>query len=317
MGKDLKNDIVSEVKEFLELEEDLSPSELFKRLREYRNELHPDNFVDDSTKIEAEYKFKDAQNLLDKLFKYLEKEKLNTSSSSIQVYKPIYDHVELQHKYDLLKVKISEYEELNAKLLQENNDLRADLNRKTNEELKNDIKELEANYKPTRKNIISVGISFILTSLVMVLTKVEEVSILIKKYSPINETYINTIIFILFVMIVIDSIKKYVEHKIIERRIEEINSSAIISKFIEYLKGEEMLPSWGTKKFREIHVHNFLSLHFYSNLKWLSKIGFTVYQIQTIDKLKNIFIGNLLNKRLIEISHANLLDRNFIIKCND
>lgn len=52
-----------------------------------------------------------------------------------------------------------------------------------------------------------------------------------------------------------------------------------------------------------------------SKLKTLfSFFGFQLFNVDTGDKLKNYFINSLLNKKLIVITHAKDLDRNFAIK---
>ncbi|MGD8305563.1 MAG: hypothetical protein PVF17_02825 [Ignavibacteria bacterium] len=314
MEKETSENILQRVKEFLDIEEELSATELYTKLREYRNHIHPDKYTDENVKKGAEEKFKEAQTLLDELYKGIETEKLKRSSKEIVSNKSTYDFVYLQRELDVntktiseQKIKIENCEKLIKALQQE-------LERKNDLEFRNEIEYLEKLYKPSTQKWASVGLVFLLSSTLFSMTKIDDVSNYIKQYSPISEFYINTALFIVFVIMLLLTIKQYFDHKIIEKRIGEITSSKHSAAFMEYLNDKKDWRYRHPKSFTENDVFEFLSAQPNKYRKYISWLRLKIFNTSTQDRLKNIFISNLLSKKLIDISSANSLDRSFIIK---
>lgn len=173
------------------------------------------------------------------------------------------------------------------------------------------MKELAKLYKPTSRNLLSFGVTFLLTLVLDILTRVEQVAQIISRYSPFDQRAINYGIFAILVYIPLRYLKMVIEENKIQGVARRIKTPLFIRKFIEYLENMDIKES-----FTEMNVYEFLSDQLVPKNKilkfMLSKIIY-LYGDATIDGLKDIFIFNLLNKELIEISDAERLDRKFKI----
>ncbi|MCH8032218.1 MAG: hypothetical protein IH950_00490 [Bacteroidetes bacterium] len=316
MKKEKSESILQKTKELLDIEDDLSAPELYTKLREYRNHLHPDKYTDENVKKDAEEKFKEAQSLLDELYNYIEAEKFKRSSKEIVSYKPTYDFVFMQRESDINLKTISELKDKLESSEKFIGTLQQELERKNDLEFKSEVEYLEKLYKPTTQKWASVGLVFLLSSTLISMTKIEEVSNFIKRYSPIGEFYINTILFFVFIFLFLITIKQYIDHKIVERKIGEITSSKYSNQFMTFLNDKKSWRYQSPKAFTENDVFEFLSPNPHKYQKYFKWLQLKLFNTATQERLKSIFISNLLSKKLIDISSADSLDRSFIIKEN-
>lgn len=308
---EISKSIIQKVKDELDVKEDLTSSELYDLLHKYRRTQHPDKYTDEKIKKVAEEKFKHLNTLLQELANHIELEKQQKKPSEIVPYVKDYEIVKtkqrniwLEEEIERLELTISVNEIHLKELLKELKEL---LSEKVDEK----TEQLIQHYKPTKRNLYSLGITFFLTFLTGVLTKIEEIAQFIFKYSPLNETILNYIIFAILLFVPIFYLKMVYEQKKIKKASELIKTPLLINEFLNFLQDKNI-----DKEFNEMNVYHFLYEKFIYKSKLLKFINsriFHLYTETTIDGLKDIFIFNLLNKQLIKISQANNLDRNFQI----
>lgn len=314
MDKLLNKSVIQKVKDVLQIEDEFSSIELLKLLKEYRARVHPDKFSDEAASNEAEEKFKEISSIIEELNIYVQNEQLHRSASDLALFEPLYENVSLQDKLDESLEKITDLEEKIAHLSKSEKTLKEVVNKKQNDFLKKENTELNNLYKPSRSKIASLGIMFLMSAGFAIMLKVEEVSILLKKYSPVSEDIVNNLIFGIFCFILFIVIKQYFENKYFIMKVSEVCSPKFSMEFSSYLLKNKEYEEDKQKHFSESDV--FLFIHGVDD-KWkkcLSMLGFSLFTIDTSDKLKNFFINSLLNKKLIANSHAKGLDRVFIIK---
>jgi len=312
INKSLQINIVKNVRDLLEIQGECSTTELYRLLREYRNQIHPDRYSEESSKKIAEVKFKQANQLLQELFLYIQNESLNRTPTELVLYKPIYDHVLTQAALDRSQEEINDLKQRLDLRDWEIDRLKKQLDDKEKQEFEDERKKVESLYTMSRRGWASMGIALILSGLLTIMTKIEDVSAKLKKYSPIDEKYLNLFLFIVFITVLMLTLKKYVENKIMKRRLDQVCSAIVSNGFIAYL--EQKSRGKEVKDFNEYEVFEYL----YGPKHWWKKIlsacGFVHFQINKIEQLKDFFISNLLRKRLVSISYANKLDRSFTIK---
>lgn len=304
--------IVQRIKKFLHVDEECSASELYSRLREYRNQTHPDRFTEDKSKKQAEDKFKEAQKLLPELFQFIQNEALYRTPAELSLYKPVYDHVFTQASLDAAQKEIADLKRELEWRKREVERLTEQLGDNKKQEFDAERKRLEELYKPSRRSWASLGITLLLSGALTIMTKIEEVSSFLKKYSPVDETYLNKGTFIVFLIILALLIKRVTENTIMKRRVCEVCSAKAPVDFIKHI--EQVSKSDTPEHFTEYQVFEFL----HGSTRWwkrvLSALGFVHYQVETVDQLKDFFISNSLCKELISISYAEGLDRRFTIR---
>jgi hypothetical protein len=93
MSQDLQKNPIERAKDLLGIRDEIKSPELYKKLREYRNNIHPDRFQEDEQKKQAEEKFNEIQTLLAEVFAYIQREELGATPSDLIHYKPLYDNV--------------------------------------------------------------------------------------------------------------------------------------------------------------------------------------------------------------------------------
>lgn len=309
--KELATSIIQKVKDELQESGDLSATELYDLLHKYRSSVHPDRFMDEERKKDAEEKFKKLNSLLVELSNFIEQEKQQKKPSELIPY---------QKDYEIVKTKqqIIQYEELINRLEQDNKAYESEVKLLKKEMLKllgdkvtEKTAELIKHYKPSKKNLVSQGVTFLITLMIGVLTKIEEVANILTKYFPFNPSYLNYLVFGVLVYIPIRFIKKYTEEAQIERTAKRIRTPLLLKQFIIYLSVRDKKDT-----FTEMNVYDFLSSELAprnSIARFIRKNIYNLYNETTIDSLKDIFIYNLLNKQLITISNADQLDRRFNI----
>ena len=301
--------IIEKAKELLNISYDIPLSELYNQLWELRNTYHPDKFLSSEAKTKGEKSFKEIGALLNNLHKFIENEKLENDKTKIIPY---------DEKYEIIKLKqenLNNDQELNS-LKVENDYLKTEiknLENKINEIISKKAKEKEEElmlkYRSSKKSVISIGIIITLTALVSILTKIEEVTNIITKYSPINEDLLNIIMFIVFIITVIICIEKYLVKNYINKLSNIIQTSPFTKKFLITLDGNQ-------DYFSEFNVITYIrhELSPRSIFKKMLIRHFNILSIDTIDSLKDIFIYHLYEKSLIEFQDAHCLDRFFRIK---
>jgi len=312
MNKQLQVSIVQRVRQFLGVNEECSASELYSNLREYRNQMHPDRFTDDASKEHAETKFKESQKLLPELFRFVQDEALHRTPAELALYKPVYENVFTQNALDAARKEIADLKEQLEWRKREVDNIKEQLADRKKQEFDAERKRLESLYRPSGRSWASLGITLLLSGALAVMTKIEEVSTELKKYSPIDDEVLNTALFLVFLTILVLMIKCLIENSIMKRRVQEVCSAKAPIDFLKHIAEE---TSTGEPEyFTEYQVFEFL----HGPKRWwksaLSFLGFVHYQIETIDQLKTFFISTLLRKELVTISHAEGLNRSFSIR---
>jgi hypothetical protein len=308
---DITTSVIQKVKTELGVEENLSSTELYDLLHKYRSNNHPDKFTDQDLKVQAGEKFKVLNPLLKELKIHIEKENLQKKPSELIIFEKDYESIKLKQQIITLE---EANESLNSTINYKNREiekLTATLNKARNAELAEKTSDLINLYKPNSKSLFSLGITIVLTLIAGVLTKIEEVANLINKYSPFSQLTFKYIVFSVLIFFILRYCKMSYEGGRIEYSAKKIKTPLIINKFVNYLDDKDIGDS-----FTEIQVYDFLQNEFipknmFSRL-FNSKI-FHLYSETTIDSLKDIFIYNLINRKLITISSADRLDRKFKI----
>lgn len=308
---DITSSIIQKVKNELQIQDDLTSTELYDLLHKYRSTQHPDKFTDKERKEAAEEKFKELNTLLYELSKHIELEKQQKNPSEI---------IPLKKDYEIVKAKqlIIDYEK-NIKDLkltiwgkgQKIKRLRRELQELQDKKLEEKTQELIKLYKPSKESLISQGIIFLITLIMAILTRIDEIATVIQKYSPFSPSYLNYLIFSILAFIPIRYAIQYIYEKQIDKNANRIKTSVFLNKFLNYLTQN------GIKDyFTEMNVYEFLQSELNSKnklSKFIRKHIYNIYSETTIDSLKDIFIYNLLNKQLISISTAEQFDRKFKI----
>jgi hypothetical protein len=314
MNTAIDKSIIQKVKEILQIEEELSSIQLLKLLKDYRKKMHPDKFMEDDARKEATEKFKDLGKTIDELKRFIENEKLHRSAKDLALFEPLYDNVSLQSQLEEATEKIERLEGQLSDLKEQNAELNELLSKKQNDELENKNLELKQLYKPSNQSLASLGVLFLLSSTFTIMTKFEEVSLVLKKYSPLPESLLNKIIFGVFIFMLLLVVKQYIENKFLSQKVSKVCSPAYSKEFWSYLSYIKDWEDDKTKDFSEEDVFSYIYGKKTIIKNFLGKIGFKLFQVETIDRLKNFFISSLLNKQLIKISLAKDLDRTFTIK---
>lgn len=314
MNTHIDRSIIQRAKEILQIEDELSSIELLKLTKDYRKRIHPDKFTEEKAAEEAGEKFKEIGALIEELDRYIQNEKLQRSAQELALYEPLYDNVSLQGQLDEALEKIQTLEDETSDLNQKNIDLEEALKIKKDDELEKENLELKSLYKPSGQKMASLGVMFFLSASFAVMTKIEEVSVVLKKYSPVPESMINNVIFSIFIFLLVLVIKQLVENHFISKKSSEVCSPKFSKEFVEHLKEIHEYEEDKPITFSESDAFSFIHGKDRKLKTLFSFFGFRLFNIDTSDKLKNYFINSLLNKKLIVITHAKDLDRNFAIK---
>lgn len=293
------------------ISEDIPATELYDLLHKYRSSQHPDKYDSDDIKKVAEERFKNLNNLLQELAIFIEKDKLQKKPNEVIPY---------QKDYDLVKSKNAnirkeeEIEKLKSEIYwkeRQIKELKSELKNLRSEKVDIKTKELVNLYKPSKRSLLSMGLTFLLTVLLGVLSKIDEIAAIVYKYSPINIEILNYVIFSVIIIIPVNYIRMMYEENLIQSIAKKIKTPLYINMFFKYLVEKD------TKKhFTEMDVYDFLAKQLFPKNKisrFLNTKIIKLYSEITIDSLKSIFIYNLLHKQFIKISSANELDRNFEI----
>ena len=295
--------ITQVVKNYLSIEDDVEPTKLYDLLFNYRNSFHPDKYPD-SKKKEVEVKFKESNELLSKLGIFTKEAKLEKKGSEILKVQDDFKIFEYQNTVIEKDEIIYElYEKINV-LNKENDKLKSEINIMKSDKVNEKSLELISKYEPKKSNYIKWGITVILSILLIVFSKVDDIAKILKNYWFFGETKFNYFILFIFLITLIFILKKYFELN----KIKYLSNLVCTTSFI---KG---IPNY--YDFNEDVIFEYIRNNLIPK-KIIKKFIFTkifkIYDENTIESLKNIFIYNLLSKDLISISNPSRLVRTFTI----
>jgi hypothetical protein len=312
MSNDLQKSLRERAKAFLQIEGEHGLFELVELLRQFRNNTHPDRVQDQELKVKAESQFKEAQALLDECGKQMEVELYSRKPNELAIYRPFYDAVQMQSELDKAKKELEDVKYELKSERENNDDLRKQLQVKKDESLKAEIEHLQAIYTPSPRNYASIGLAILLSGALGVMSQMERASGILEKYSPSGKEYIGTGLFICLVLLLASMLRKLWEREYIKRRSEEICSPKCAGEFMKCLDKRTTLLD-GAAIFSEVDAFDFIAGDNQRVKEFISSLGFQIYRRDTTNRLKDIFIHSLLNKKLIEFSKAQRLQRHFTI----
>lgn len=308
----LEKTAIEKAKEMLDLStNDVQTDELYDKLYEYRLSQHPDKYQDDDAKKVAEENFKEAGSILEALKKNIELQLVKSKPSEIVPFQKIYDNIQLKQNTVELQNEIQNLKTKLDSLGFENKDLKKELKSLRIEKLSEKQDELKQQYAPSKKGLFSNGIIFVLTFTTVIFTRIESIANFLSKYSPLPENVFNYILFGVLIFIPLRFLYMYLKQNCINAIAQLIITPPMIQLFLNHLKTENKVDN-----FAEINVYNFIMRIQYPKSKIIRSFLNILFGIQSHDvlnKLKDLFIYNLLSKQLIEISRADDLDRNFRI----
>lgn len=308
---ELITSIVQKVKDALKIQDDLSSTELYDRLHKYWITQHPDKFIDAGSKKDAEEKFKDLNILLKEFAKYIEEEQQQRNPSEVVLYQKDYESVRFKQQLINLEEQIRQLLESNTEKDREIESFKRQILALQGDKVDEKTSKLINDYKPSTKNLVSQGVALLCTVIIGILTKIEQVAVILAKYFPFNPIYLNYIVFGVIVFIPLRFFKMYIEEYKIGNTAKRIQTPLFINRFLQYLTQKEVNGS-----FTELNVYEFLNLELVApkGIKRILQVNiFNLYTETTIASLKDIFIFNLLNKERITVSDAEDLDRKFKI----
>ncbi|HWY98000.1 MAG TPA: hypothetical protein VNY36_02840 [Bacteroidia bacterium] len=320
----LQESVIEKAKKALNISEDTSSFNLYDQLYILRNNSHPDKYLTEGLKKEAEEKFKQLSSLLADLRLFIDREKLNKLPSELISYK---------EQYELIndKSRIIELEEKQQKLKEETESLKGwaemkdgeikklqDYNKELHKKNINvDQDELIKMYKPTKSSQI-IGFT---TLLLLILNIVSNLTSLKEKLSPIfpfNPQYINIFLFGILILVVINLLLNNNKRSLVKEFSDELMSQIVITEFHDMYKREGLRYHSKYSYFTEKDVTDFIKYRYGRN-KYLKSLAYYLYKTRliedhgNIDTLKKIFISNLFSKKLITGGEVNELNREFTI----
>ena len=300
------------VKTLLELDGEHGNFELLELLRLFRNASHPDHFQDAEMKAKAESRFKEAGSLLSELERFNEQEMLSRKPAELIAYKPLYEVAKLNSERDALKAELKTTKELVDQQFDSNERLRKSLDEKADNSLKDEIAHVRSLYRPSSRRFASFGLAIILSGALGTMTQMERVSLALHKYSPVEPNIISTALFICFLLLITNALRQLWESEYIRKKSAAVCSPRYALDFYEFQnKKSYILDKDSMPDFSEMEAFEFLSGPQTYFIKTLGVLGFTIFRPETIDRLKDVFLHNLLNKRLIEPSRAATMQRYF------
>lgn len=308
----LQTSVITKVKTLLGVTADIEPTELYDLLYDYRNTVHPDKFTDDKKKIEAEEKFKEIGVLLSDLNKIIEGQKLEKKPSELIPYQKQFELIQRKQEIVTNEEEIKSLQSINSLLKHEIKSLRNEVKNLRDDRIKESTKELIDLYKPKKKGIFSPGLAVIGSLITLIVTKIEEVATVIFKYSPISEPLFNGVVFTILIGAIILLFFNYQRERILESYANTVKTPKTVRDFYDYITDYDDKKK--ITKFTETQVFEFIEYRIvrYSPVrKIFFKSILRILDENSIDKLKDIFIYNLLSKQLIEVSTAENMDRTF------
>lgn len=307
---DIEIGIVQKVMNFLNITESTNSVELYETLTSYRNQLHPDRCYDDESKMEATEKFVKATQLLTDLNSFINRERLAKSPTELVAIEKDYTIVNIQQKVidkekiiEVLESKIAKYREIIRNLLEQNKTI-------SKERKETNYEEIRKIYKDNGKIKTGIGLKVAFVFIYSFITSIDQISKAIRDYLPFSQNVLNIIVFSCISVSIIYSIRILIKNKIIEENSLRIETTTLIAKFSTLLKSDHF-----GSKISEMKIFEFIKSEFTNKKKvfaFLEKIVGANNDV-VVEKYKNVFINNLLEKQLIKISKAKSLDREFYV----
>jgi len=305
--------LILEVKKLLMIDEDLDLSSLYDQLYRFRLNNHPDKYHNEESKEEAEDKFKNASQLLEKLEPHIEKIKANRSLAKIEEREiEVFEIVEYQYEIlkketkisslkDKLKVAESKYKELGNKM-----------NKLNDERAKEKKKELKEIYKPKQKSWLIAGTALGLTIIITTLNSLTDIGDVIKNYLPFDVWYFNLVMTIIMVSVIVYNLMCYFISLRVSKASQKTTTVMMVSNFIRFLKEDSTENKEKILRFNEHEVFFFLKKQFVSKKKL--SLSYWFFDDVVIDHFKDVFIYDLISKDLVEINKVESLIRHFNVK---
>ena len=307
---EIENHIIQKVRELLDTEEN-EPETLYDMLYNYRSIVHPDKYLDAAAKKEAEEKFKNLNDLLEKLSSYIEKKSLEKKPSELILFQEKHQLV-VARQDSLEKDKI--IESLKTELWLAKYDIKnlkqqiKELNSKTSDELKTELQKL---YQPKDSLQFGYYTLLIFSSIYLLIGRIKDIREVIELYSPISTQSLDVITFSSFCLTLFLGLKYYFESNIAIELGEEVKDPLFVKKF--FLKIANDSKNKNTE-FGESDIQEYIidwitpkNKIFYFMKKFLTKF----LKPSFINNLKQQMITNLISKQVIEISRSKNMDRMF------
>lgn len=313
MSKSLDKNPTDKAKELLGISSSIEINNLYNQLYNYRLTQHPDRFTDEDARKIAEENFKEAGVLLDALKASIEKQIAKKKPSDIIPIQKDLDTINVKQENRGYQDKIRDLELRLDIATGEVTNLKKELHSLQRGKVRERTEDLVKHYKPTTQKLLTLGITFLFSLIISILSKVEEIALFIAKYSPIDQRIINATIFGLLLFVPSSVIWLYLKQNILNRYAKLIVSPPYVKDFLFHLDTEKDKEP---KDFTENDVFEYLEYKlgpFNRFLRFITRRVLGIHSVIATDSLKDIFIYNLLSKRLIEISNANMLERRFSI----
>jgi hypothetical protein len=106
--------------------------------------------------------------------------------------------------------------------------------------------------------------------------------------------------------------RKLWEREYIKRKSEEVCSPAYARQFMEYLKLRRCTDE-PILEFSDLQVCDFIAGRKHWFKVAVESMGFQIFRPETVNRLKDIFLHNLLNKKLVTVSRADKMQHVFSI----
>jgi hypothetical protein len=304
---DLQISIIQEVKNFLDIKDIEDPMELQKILYDYRNSVHPDKIQNEELKEDAEEQFKISNDLFQKLWRYIQEQKKFNKKSDLILYKNDYELLDIKQNLIMKDDKIKNLKDKINDNMNEIADLKTQIDKLKKETLDEETDRLVALYKPSTGSLVTWGITFILSVLIVLLSKIDQIADILKSYPIFEQLLLNYLMWMTFAIITFWIIIKYFKKNIfinLSYKVKGIN-------FIKKYSTSQYADYWDikeTKIFNGIQDQLVPKNRF---AKFFTTKIFKIYDDNSLEVLKNIFIYNLINKGFLKIANTDKLDRIF------
>jgi hypothetical protein len=278
-----------------------SDEDLCQMLNKKRIQHHSDKIQDEELKVDFDKKFME----FDQLYKDFTREKVREAQSK--------EVALISNELDFFQTK-----QENIDLETENSNLKAENLKKDNiiknlddsikivsrESLLKEREALVLTLKPVRKSYIgTLGIIAGLTIGINILTKLESVGNILQDSFRVNANYVLLTLFSIICLI-------YIYNLVRESLIKQLSLSVCTVGFSRAFVKDKY------SSFSDSNVYDFIN----SNLKgrktfinWIYNRVFNLYNDTTIEVLKQIFILELLNKKVIRLGEVYGLERKYLI----
>jgi hypothetical protein len=316
--KELQISIVERVKKELGITENHDNFTLHRLLCLARNNSHPDQYPDE-LREEADNKCKALNELLTEFNIYINQLKLNKGLSEIVPYQELYNEIKINNAN-------IELQNENEKLRKQVNDnlTTVELLKKALEEtqlknLQDSQSELINLYRPQKINFLLPGITAVLLVSINIIVTLNTIKNKVTPILPFSPQYLNIILFIILLISIIDILIKRYKFSKTQKVSHEIVSSHAIKTFHDRYVRENTEYYRSKYIFTESDVSAFIRSEYFSrkfrkSLAYYFESIFRVRNQKSLNNLSDVFINNLIVKKLIDIGGTKQLDREFYIK---